>query len=142
MVWVGRDVMPIPILCNPPLSLSSLEPQNHGFELERTIKCHLVQPPCNHQGHLQIDQGAQSLFPADSFPADSLQAFRLKRLLGECQEVEAGPTPVPEHKSKSPFHTATVVLPGCWCRGSISAHRPDQSHLRIWKVSQIIITYI
>ena len=31
------------------------------FELEGTIKVHLVQLPCNEQEHLQLDQGAQSL---------------------------------------------------------------------------------
>ena len=30
------------------------------FELESTIKGHLVQLPCNKQGHLQLDQVAQS----------------------------------------------------------------------------------
>lgn len=31
------------------------------FELEGTIKGHLAQLPCNDQGHLQLDQVAQSL---------------------------------------------------------------------------------
>jgi len=30
------------------------------FGLEETIKGHLVQPPCNGQGHLPLDQVAQS----------------------------------------------------------------------------------
>ena len=30
------------------------------FELEGTLKGHLVQLPCNEQEHLQLDQGAQS----------------------------------------------------------------------------------
>ena len=30
------------------------------FGLEGTCKGHLVQPPCNEQGHLQLDQVAQS----------------------------------------------------------------------------------
>ena len=32
-----------------------------SFELEGTLKGHLVQIPCNEQGHLQLDQGAQSI---------------------------------------------------------------------------------
>ena len=31
------------------------------FDLEGTLKGHLVQIPCNEQGHLQLDQAAQSL---------------------------------------------------------------------------------
>ena len=30
------------------------------FGLEGTFRCHLVQPPCSEQGHLQLDQAAQS----------------------------------------------------------------------------------
>ena len=32
-----------------------------SFELEETLKCHLVQLPCNEQGNLQLDQVARSL---------------------------------------------------------------------------------
>jgi len=32
-----------------------------SLELEGTFKCHLVQLPCNEQGHPQLDQVAQSL---------------------------------------------------------------------------------
>ena len=32
-----------------------------SFELEGTFKGHLVQLPCNKEGHLQLDEGAQSL---------------------------------------------------------------------------------
>jgi len=42
---------------------------DHGiikpFELEGTLKGHLVQLPCNEQGHLQLDQGAQSPIQPD-----------------------------------------------------------------------------
>jgi len=31
-----------------------------SFQLEGTSEVHLVQLPCNEQGHLQVDQGAQS----------------------------------------------------------------------------------
>ena len=31
-----------------------------SFGLEGTFKGHLVQPPCNEQAHLQLDQVAQS----------------------------------------------------------------------------------
>jgi len=30
------------------------------FELEETFRGHLAQPPCNEQGHLQLDHVAQS----------------------------------------------------------------------------------
>ena len=40
------------------------EGENHRmtecFGLERTFRGHLAQPPCSEQGHLQLDQGAQS----------------------------------------------------------------------------------
>ena len=31
------------------------------FELEGIFESHLVQPPCNEQGHAQVDQDAQGL---------------------------------------------------------------------------------
>ena len=35
------------------------------FELGETLKGHLVQLPCNDQGHLQLDKGAGSLVQPD-----------------------------------------------------------------------------
>ena len=37
-----------------------------SFELEGTFKGHLVQLPCNEQGHLQLDQIAQSPIQPDT----------------------------------------------------------------------------
>ena len=41
--------------------------QNHGIieslELEETSEGHLVQIPCNEQGHAQTDQASQGLIP-------------------------------------------------------------------------------
>jgi len=31
-----------------------------SFELEKTLKCHLVQLPCSEQGYLELDQVARS----------------------------------------------------------------------------------
>jgi len=32
-----------------------------SFELEGTLRCHLVQLPCNEQGRLQLSQGLRAL---------------------------------------------------------------------------------
>jgi len=40
--------------------LSSLVYSSLLIELEETFRGHLVQPPCSEQGHLQLDQIAQS----------------------------------------------------------------------------------
>ena len=38
-----------------------------SFELEGTLKGHLVQLPCNEQGHLQLHQSAQRPIQPDHF---------------------------------------------------------------------------
>jgi len=43
-----------------------------SFELEETLKSHLVQCPCNEQGHLQLNQGAQSLVQPEVLLANSI----------------------------------------------------------------------
>ncbi|KAK4811229.1 hypothetical protein QYF61_022126, partial [Mycteria americana] len=65
------------------------------FGLEGTFKGHLVQPPCNEQGHLQLDQAAQNPvqpglecfqgwgiyhLPGQPVPVLNLPSFSLKPL--------------------------------------------------------------
>ena len=57
------------------------------FELKGTLKCHVVQPPCNEQGHLQLHQVAQTPFqPYLEHP----QGWSIHQLSGQ-------PGPVPHH---------------------------------------------
>ena len=49
------------------------------FELEGTLKGHLIQLPCNEQGHLQLDQGAQSPVQPD---LECLQGWSIHHLSG------------------------------------------------------------
>jgi len=55
--------------------------------LEVSFKGHLVQPPCNEQGHLQLSQVAQS--PVQSDP-ECFQGWGICHLSGQ-------PVPVPHH---------------------------------------------
>jgi len=54
------------------------------FELEEIIKGHLVQLPCNEQGHLQLDQGAQSPIQPD---LECLQEQDIRHLSGQAVSV-------------------------------------------------------
>jgi len=54
------------------------------FELEGTLKRHLVQLPCNEQGHLQLHQVAQSLALAPS-------GMTLEMSFTACVSQELGP---------------------------------------------------
>ena len=51
-----------------------------SFELEQALEGHLVQLPCSEQGHLQLDQIAQSLVQPDlerpPFPSRTLKWIR------------------------------------------------------------------
>ena len=51
-------------------------------ELEGTFKGHLLQPPCNERGHLQLDQVAQSPIQPD---LECLQGWGIHHLLGQPQ---------------------------------------------------------
>ena len=74
-----------------------------SLELEGTFKGHLVQLPYNEQGHLQLDQDAQSLVHPD---LECLQGWGIHHLSEQ-------PVPVPHHayckkylpytQPKSPF---------------------------------------
>ena len=57
------------------------------FGLEGTFKGHLVQPPCNEQGHLQLDQVAQSPVQPD---LECFQGWGIYHLSGQ-------PVPVFHH---------------------------------------------
>jgi len=50
------------------------------FELEGTSKGYLVQPPCNNQGHLPLDQVAQSPVQPD---LECFQAWGIYYLSGQ-----------------------------------------------------------
>ena len=66
-----------------------------SFELDDTFKGHLVQLPCNEQGHLQQDQSAQS----SALPElECLQERGIQNHSGQ-------PTPVPHH----PYHKETFI---------------------------------
>jgi len=57
----------------------SVESQNHRMVwLEGTFKVHLVQPYCHEQGHLQLDQAAQSPVQPECF-----QGWGVYHLLGQ-----------------------------------------------------------
>ncbi|NWR13930.1 ACOT5 thioesterase, partial [Emberiza fucata] len=49
-------------------------------QVERDLKCHIVQPPCNKQGHLQLDQIAQSRIQPG---LGCFQAWDIHRLSGQ-----------------------------------------------------------
>ena len=55
-----------------PTEQSQSAPSQNHFELEGTLKGHLMQPLCNEQGHLQVDQGAHSLVQPSVPPATGL----------------------------------------------------------------------
>ena len=57
------------------------------FEFEDTSKGHLVQPSCNEQGHLQVDQDAQNPVQPD---LECLQGHGFHHTSGQ-------PVPVPHH---------------------------------------------
>jgi len=56
------------------------------FGLEGTFKSHLVQPPCNEQGHLQLDQVAQLICEAhiNSFNISQVKLSAIKTGLTLC----------------------------------------------------------
>ena len=58
-----------------------------SFEMEGTLKGHLVQFPCNEQGHLQLSQVAQNLFQPD---LECLQGWGIHLLSGQL-------VPLPHH---------------------------------------------
>ena len=45
--------------------MSCIELTTQSFELEGSLKGHLIQLPCTERGHLQLNQGAQSLVQPD-----------------------------------------------------------------------------
>ncbi|KAK4822534.1 hypothetical protein QYF61_015540 [Mycteria americana] len=55
------------------------------FGLEGTFKGHLVQPPCNKQGHLQLDQVAQSPVQPDT---ERFQGWGIYHLSGQPMPAE------------------------------------------------------
>jgi len=58
-----------------------------SLELEETLKSHLVQLLCNEQGHLQLDQVAQSPI---QFDLECLQRWGIHHISGQ-------PVPAPHH---------------------------------------------
>ena len=54
------------------------------FELEGTLRSHLVQLPCNEQGELQLSQVAQSLVQPD---LECLQGWDFHHLSGQLTPV-------------------------------------------------------
>jgi len=50
-----------------------------SLQLERIFKGHLVQIPCNEQGHLRLSQGAQILVQPD-FEEQTFQGRLIKKL--------------------------------------------------------------
>ena len=73
MAWVRRDLKDHRI--------------KESFELEGTLKGHLVQHPCSQQEHLQLDQDAQSPSQPD---LECLQGQGIRHISGQ-------PVPVPHH---------------------------------------------
>ena len=63
------------------------------FELEGTFKGHLVQPPCHEQGHLPLDQVAQSPVQPD---LECSQGWGIHHLSGK-------PLPVSHHSCRKKF---------------------------------------
>ena len=73
-----------------------------SFELEGTFKGHVVQLLCDEQGHLQLDQVAQSLLQPD---LECLQGRSIHRISGQ-------PVPVPHHSyCKNIFLISGLYLP-------------------------------
>ena len=63
------------------------------FELEGTFKDHLVQPPCSEQGHIPLDQVAQSPVQPDR---ECFQGGGIDHLSGQS-------VPVPHHPHGKKF---------------------------------------
>jgi len=70
------------------------------FGLERTFKGHLAQTPCREQGHLQLEQAAQSPVQPD---LESFQGWGIYALSGQ-------PVPVCHHLHCKKFLLYTYLL--------------------------------
>ena len=67
--------------CKAPSETSGLQNQIlECFGLERTFRGHLAQPPCSEQGHIPLDQVAQSPIQPD---LECFQAWGLHYLSGQ-----------------------------------------------------------
>ena len=64
-----------------------------SLELEGTFKGHLVQLPCNEQGHVQLDQVDQGAIQLD---LECLQRWGIHHLSGQ-------PVPLPHYKRLLPY---------------------------------------
>jgi len=81
-------------------------------ELEGTFRGHLNQLPCNEQGHLQLDQAAQSLVQLTlNVPKDGVSTTSLGNLF-QCLTTLTIKKKLPSYtQSKSPlFHFETISL--------------------------------
>ena len=83
------------------LKVQSLPEITLLFELEGTLKSHLVQLPCNEQGHLQLHQVAQSPIQPD---IECLQGWGIHHLSGQ-------PVPVPHFIVKNLYLITSLNLP-------------------------------
>ena len=81
----------------------------YSFELEGTLKGHVV--PCNEQGHLQLNQVAQSLVQPD---LECLQRWGINHISGQpfpvphqphCKEL------LPYIQTKSPLFQFEIISP-------------------------------
>ena len=66
-----------------------------SFELDETLTGHLVQIPCNEQGHLQLEQGAHGPVQPD---LEHLQRWNIHHLSGQ-------PVLVPYHPNCKKYHS-------------------------------------
>ncbi|KAK4833081.1 hypothetical protein QYF61_027743 [Mycteria americana] len=98
------------------------------FGLERTFTGHLVQPPCNEQGHLQLDQVAQSPVQSEfvdeaattplgnlcqCFTTLIIKNFFLISILEGCNKVFPEPSPLQAEQPQlsQPFFVGVVFHP-------------------------------
>ena len=74
-----------------------------SFQLEETLKDHLVQLPYNEQGHLQLDQGAQRPIQSD---LECLQEWGFYHISGQLVPLPQYPNCkklLPYIQSRSPL---------------------------------------
>ncbi|KAK4822001.1 hypothetical protein QYF61_006615, partial [Mycteria americana] len=111
-----------------------------SFGLDGTFKGHLVQPPCNEQGHLQLDQVAQSPVQPD---LECFQGWGIYRLSGQPVPVFHHPhleNHYPLSYCNRPYYSQQLVLQS-GLEGTFKGHlvQPpcnEQGHPQLDQVAQ------